>query len=306
MPPDRGLTNTQNSGVKGKKNQLTFLFMTNADGSKKLPPLIIGKYQKPHPFKNRTGAQLGFNYRNNAKAWMTSAIYQEWLLDWDRKLKNKGQKILLLQDNFSGHVVPETLTNIRVINFEPNLTAHVQPNDQGIICCFKAKYCAQFIQRAINFYDTGLARSAWEEVDMMMTRNCWHKASILPTINSSAPTNLSVPVLMLIHADGPLQVDLDPIVQAEKDIIMALDNLEATELLNPTEERQDLFEATDQDIYNVVMEAKAAWEKTAAAGGSDELDNSDEPVKPTRTHKEALQAALILEEYISELDGPFA
>ncbi|KIK80734.1 hypothetical protein PAXRUDRAFT_157894, partial [Paxillus rubicundulus Ve08.2h10] len=32
----------------------------------------------------------------------------------------------------------------------------------------------------------------------------------------------------------------------------------------------------------------------------------DEPVKPTRTRKEALQAALILEEYISELDGPFA
>ncbi|KIK78414.1 hypothetical protein PAXRUDRAFT_70463, partial [Paxillus rubicundulus Ve08.2h10] len=65
---------------------LTFLFTTNADGSKKLPPLIIGKYQKPFPFKNRTGAQLGFNYCNNAKAWMTSAIYQEWLLDWDRKL----------------------------------------------------------------------------------------------------------------------------------------------------------------------------------------------------------------------------
>ncbi|KIK73672.1 hypothetical protein PAXRUDRAFT_177777, partial [Paxillus rubicundulus Ve08.2h10] len=82
--------------------------------------------------------------------------------------------------------------------------------------------------------------------------NCWHKASILPTINSSAPTNLSVPVSMLIHANGPLQVDLDPIVQAKKDVIMALDNLEATgalqhsnrmdieELLNPTEERQDL------------------------------------------------------------------
>ncbi|KIK74591.1 hypothetical protein PAXRUDRAFT_19714 [Paxillus rubicundulus Ve08.2h10] len=285
---------------------------SNKHGSKKLPPLIIGKYQKPRPFKNRTGTQLGFNYHNNAKAWMTSAIYQEWLLDWDRKLKNEGQKFLLLQDNFSGHVVPETPTNIR-----------------GIIHCFKAKCCAQFIQQAIDFYDTGvtpsriynihqpdvmqLARSVWEEVDTMMTLNCWRKASILPTINSSAPTNLSVPVSMLIHADGLLQVDLDPIVQAEKDVIMALDNLEATgalqhsnrmdieELLNPTEERQDLFEVTDQDIYNTVMEAKAAREKTAVAGGSDKLDDSDEPVKPTRTRKEALQAALILEEYINKV-----
>ncbi|KAF9232628.1 hypothetical protein BU15DRAFT_67286 [Melanogaster broomeanus] len=108
--------------------------------------------------------------------------------------------------------------------------------------------------------------SAWEEVDTATTRNCWCKASI---INSSAPTNLSVPVSVLIHADEPLQVNLDPIVQAEKDVIMSLDDLEATgalqcsnrmdikELLNPAEERQDLFEATDQGIYNVVMEAKA-------------------------------------------------
>jgi len=46
-------------------------------------------------------------------------------LDWDKKLRGKHQKILLLQDNFSGHIVLETLTNIQVINFEPNLTAHV-------------------------------------------------------------------------------------------------------------------------------------------------------------------------------------
>ncbi|KAF9233132.1 hypothetical protein BU15DRAFT_54321 [Melanogaster broomeanus] len=77
------------------------------------------------------------------------------------------------------------------------------------------------------------------------------------------------------------------------------------ELLNPAEERQDLFEATDQDIYNAVVEAKAVQEKTAAAGCSDELDDSDEPVKPTRTRKEVLQAALILEEYTSELGSPF-
>ena len=45
----------------------------------------------------------------------------------------KKQKILLLQDNFSGHIVSPDLQNIWVENFEPNLTAHVQPLDQGII-----------------------------------------------------------------------------------------------------------------------------------------------------------------------------
>ena len=90
MPPDYGLSNKHTSGVKGKKHRLTYFFVTNADGSQKLFPLVIGKAQKPHAFKNKTAMQLGFNYRNNAKAWMTSSIYQEWLLDWNRKLRNEG------------------------------------------------------------------------------------------------------------------------------------------------------------------------------------------------------------------------
>ncbi|KIK75361.1 hypothetical protein PAXRUDRAFT_173077 [Paxillus rubicundulus Ve08.2h10] len=112
MPPDHGLSDKQQSGVKGKKNQLMYLFMANADGSMKLPPLIIGKAQKPCAFKNKMGTQLGFYYQNNAKAWMTALLYQEWLLDWDQKLRDEMRKILLLQDNFAGHVIPDTLTNI--------------------------------------------------------------------------------------------------------------------------------------------------------------------------------------------------
>jgi DDE superfamily endonuclease len=140
MPPNRGLSNTQESGIKGKKARLTYLFTANADGSLKLPPLIIGKAKRPRAFGKQTALEHGFCYRNNAKAWMTAALYQEWLIDWDQKLRDEGRKILLLQDNFSGHIISDTLTNIHVENFEPNLTAHIQPNDQGIIRCFKAHY----------------------------------------------------------------------------------------------------------------------------------------------------------------------
>ena len=89
MPPDRGLSDKKGSGIKGKKLQLTYLLTANADGSQKLPPLIIGKAQKPRAFKNKTGSQLGFNYWSNGKAWMTSTIYQEWLQDWDQRLRSK-------------------------------------------------------------------------------------------------------------------------------------------------------------------------------------------------------------------------
>ena len=167
MPPDSGLSNERQFGVKGKKARLTYLFTANADGSLKLPPVIIGKARKPHAFQNKTGLQHGFYYQNNAKAWMTASLYQEWLFDWDQTLRDNGRKVLLLQDNFSGHIIPDTLTNIRVENFEPNLTAHVQPNDQGIIRCFKAHYRAKFIQRAVDLYESGTTPSKIYDIDQL-------------------------------------------------------------------------------------------------------------------------------------------
>ena len=62
MPPDHGLSDKQQSGVKGKKLRLTVLFVANADGMKKLPPLIIRRAHKPCAFQGKTGEQLGFNY----------------------------------------------------------------------------------------------------------------------------------------------------------------------------------------------------------------------------------------------------
>ncbi|KAF8812708.1 DDE-domain-containing protein, partial [Phlegmacium glaucopus] len=126
MAPDRGLSDHQQSGVKDKKIRLTYAFTSNADGSEKLPAFVIGKAAHPRAFQRKTGKQLGFYYRNNAKAWMTTQLYQEWIQKWDTELQSINRKILLLQDNFSGHVIPDDLTNICVENFEPNLTMHVQ------------------------------------------------------------------------------------------------------------------------------------------------------------------------------------
>jgi DDE superfamily endonuclease len=109
MPPDQGLADKQCSGLKGRKVQLIYAFTTNADGSEKWQPLVIGKAKKPHAFQNKTGTQLGFYYRNNAKAWMTAILYQEWLQQWDWELAARNCQILLLQDKFLGHIIPDGL-----------------------------------------------------------------------------------------------------------------------------------------------------------------------------------------------------
>ncbi len=106
MLPDCGLADCTMSGVKSKKTRLTYAFTCNVDGCNKLPPMVIGKYKKLWPFGGKTGAELGFEYYHNAKVWMTAVLYQIWITKWDRELTVKGQKVLLLQDNFTGHISP--------------------------------------------------------------------------------------------------------------------------------------------------------------------------------------------------------
>ena len=269
--------------------------------------------------------QLGFYYWNNAKAWMTSPLYQEWLQQWDRELIAKNCKILLLQDNFSGHIVPDGLQNIRVENFEANLTAHVQPMDQGIIRCFKAHYQASFIECAIGRYNAGVTSSeiyninqlqamrltdtAWHEVDATTIQNCWRKSGILPNMPAPATVQPMIPISSLINPTAGQQ---DPIANAEKRVQSALDDLVSTgalqrdnrmnieALLNPAAEAQNLDEMTDEEICQAVQDArKAEYEAT------DSGDHSDDEA-PCPTRREVLQAVSVINSYVDNLDDAIA
>ena len=54
---------------------------------------------------------------------MTVKLYQEWILDWDHKLRAKGRHILLLQDNFSWHK-PLMALQISVLNILSQTLLH--------------------------------------------------------------------------------------------------------------------------------------------------------------------------------------
>ena len=342
MAPDRGLSDRKQSGVKAQKARLTYAFTSNANGSEKLPPFVIGKAACPRAFNKKTGAQLGFYYRSNAKAWMTSHLYQDWIQQWDRELQAKGRKILLLQDNFSGHIVPDNLRNIRVENFEPNLTAHVQPNDQGIIQCFKAHYRARFIQRAVDRYDEGItpaeiysinqlqamrmADLAWRSVDAATIRNCWHKAGILPDdadVDFPSDPSLSyanqpsITISSLLH-DSTSQ--MDPVAHAKSQVQAALDDLVATgalqktnrmdieSLLNPAGESHDLTETSDMEIYQAVVGAIHARENMEKNDG-DDLDDCDAChtlIEPCPNRREVLKAVSTVGRYIEDMNDPIA
>ena len=69
-------------------------------------------------------------------------------------------------------------------------------------------------------------------------------------------------------------------------------NHDLAELLNPTAEAHNVFDASDKDIYQAVMEAKGARGLSATSGEDD--NDHDGPIELAPTRNEALQAALLL------------
>ena len=98
-----------------------------------LKPLIIGKFAKPRCFKSFSHSNF-CDYYNNASAWMTKVIFRSWLIDLNRFMQYHNRKILLLVDNFSGHLMnDESFSNVNLQFLTPNTTSVLQPCDQGII-----------------------------------------------------------------------------------------------------------------------------------------------------------------------------
>jgi predicted DNA-binding protein YlxM (UPF0122 family) len=126
------------AGGKRSKERITIALCASMTGEK-LQPLIIGKCRKPRCFKNIDPKNLPVSYRFNKKAWMTSAIYEDWLKTVNKTMKRQNRNILMFVDNAPSH--PQlNLSNVTVKFFPPNTTSKTQPMDQGIIQTVKLKF----------------------------------------------------------------------------------------------------------------------------------------------------------------------
>ena len=140
------------SGGKKAKERLTVLVTTNMDGSDKRTPLVIGKSLNPRCF--RGVSNLPVSYKANKNAWMTSTIFEEWLIALDKEMVKKKRKICLLMDNCSAHNVKDLkLEAVEIVFLPPNTTSAVQPLDQGIIRNLKHFYRKRSLQKIISAID---------------------------------------------------------------------------------------------------------------------------------------------------------
>ncbi|MEL7079620.1 MAG: hypothetical protein AAGM46_27430, partial [Cyanobacteria bacterium J06582_2] len=140
-------------GRKPDKSRVTVLFCVNQSGTHKVKPLVVHTARHPRCFKNLNDMAdcPGIYWRSSKKAWITSQISKDWLVNCfvpeaRRQCRRNGHefKVVLTMDNCPAH--PQFLVGlhpaVEVVFLPPNTTSLIQPLDQEIISNVKAKYQA--------------------------------------------------------------------------------------------------------------------------------------------------------------------
>ena len=213
MLPKRTLVSIHNEpfGTKKARERVTINACANASGSIKLPLLMIGKSKKPRCFKNIDQETLPLIYRHQKNAWINVYIYEEWfhkffIPEVRKRLAELGQeqKAILFLDNYSAHPSEDTLVSddgkIVAKFFPANVTALIQPMDQGVLEKLKRIYRKGILRNLLNEGNNLIKflkqinllevvnniADAWDQVDSKSLRASWNK--LLKNINSS-PAN---------------------------------------------------------------------------------------------------------------------
>jgi hypothetical protein len=103
--------------------------------------LLIAPCENPRALKGADKTKLPVVYRSQRRAWMTGDIFNSWIRDFNRRMREQKRNVLLFMDNNAGvHNVDVNLTNVRIVFFPKNTTSCLQPLDAGVIQAFKLNY----------------------------------------------------------------------------------------------------------------------------------------------------------------------
>ncbi|WPK23990.1 hypothetical protein PUMCH_001244 [Australozyma saopauloensis] len=143
---DKGLAQSNNA----PEHMLTIMLGCNLDGSEKLNPLVVAKHDTfdvsasshpafkshpatgqlpPHALANKISEVYQISYKFNDNKWITSSIFQNYLLSLDHKIDSVSpdRNILIFLDNSSSHrIINLEFKHIKLIYME-NASKHKNP-----------------------------------------------------------------------------------------------------------------------------------------------------------------------------------
>ncbi|XP_050306325.1 jerky protein homolog-like [Anthonomus grandis grandis] len=185
-------------GRKTEKQRVTFLACTNAAGTHKVKPLIIGKAKNPRSFRN---FNCPVHYRNSKTAWMTAAIFKEWfhrmfIPEVTEFLQSQTLpvKAMLLLDNAASHPPAEQLSSDDGFIF----TVYMPPNRKNLLSqIIGTNQDIGDALKHISLKDAILNLVlAWRNLRPEVIEKCWHNL-LLPLADEVDDEEDNIPLSVL-------------------------------------------------------------------------------------------------------------
>jgi hypothetical protein len=275
------------------------ILCSNATGTERLPPWVIGKAKQPRALRGVNISAIGCVWRASTRGWVNQSIIAEWLSAFYSYVENR--KVLLLMDNFSAHLIGLQLQppplNITVQLLPKNSTSLYQPLDQGIIKNFKSYYRKQWLQFSIEHYNQSL--NPFDYMTLLSTLR-WVAVSWLVNIKNSTIINCyikstCIPKRWQAQDTGADEGDsIEQLYQAATQTGHIRDAMAIENFLNPIDEDiEEDEEATSlQDIITNHLGTSTL-----------EVEEDDTLPPPAPTTLQALQAVRTLLHYQEYQDG---
>ncbi|KAK3857153.1 hypothetical protein Pcinc_036579 [Petrolisthes cinctipes] len=112
--------------------RVSIVLTCNLAGTERRPALVVGKTEALVPLT------LPILYHHHPKAAITREIFHLWLMEWDRELRTKRKKIVLLMNKAHYHPENPHVFNINVTFFPPDTSTVLHPLRLGIMNTFKS------------------------------------------------------------------------------------------------------------------------------------------------------------------------
>ncbi|XP_066977870.1 tigger transposable element-derived protein 1-like [Macrobrachium rosenbergii] len=152
-------------GHKPMKDRLTLLLCANASGDLKIKPLLVYHSETPRIFKKHKviKSKLNVMWKSNAKAFVTTQIFREWICEVFAPCvkkyleeNNLPLKALLILDNAPAHPqdmeyeLADEFSWLKIKFLPPRITSLIQPMDQQVISNFKKLYTKALFHRCFE------------------------------------------------------------------------------------------------------------------------------------------------------------
>ncbi|SMN21917.1 similar to Saccharomyces cerevisiae YDR081C PDC2 Transcription factor required for the synthesis of the glycolytic enzyme pyruvate decarboxylase [Maudiozyma saulgeensis] len=233
------------SSIQRKVEVATVMLCANLDGTEKLKPLVVGKYENYKSFRNyfpneplsslnqsslgdKMAKKFDISYQSNTKSWLTSNLFHDWLVRWDKRLVAYNRKIwIVLDDSCSHRIINLHLHNITLIY--TSATSKFLPLNWGVLDEFKTRYRIQQYNALIelqnkyeektkhpyfiSFEQSELTMSnafkfiknAWDEIPLDTIKANWKSSGIIPSNLIHLNENIS----MAFKKNEALEAELD-------------------------------------------------------------------------------------------------